>query len=85
MLSWKTSEGAQKELKSLRVDGNPRKQKHVANNHSPPVACQSAAGQKKIFPPFKLTHVHYPFASYVSCEGHLYKVFLVITTKTRLN
>ena len=47
MLSWKTSEGAQKELKSLRVDGNPRKQKHVGICKQPfpasslPVSCRS--------------------------------------------
>ena len=79
MLSWKTSEGAQKELKSVRVDCNQRKQKHVICKQ--PFPASHAAGQEQIFPPFNLTHAHYPFASYVSCEGHLYKVFLVIATK----
>ena len=40
-------------LKSLRIDGNPRKRKRVeiCNTFSLPVACQSAVGQAKIFPP----------------------------------
>ena len=40
-------------LKSLRIDGNPRKRKRVeiCNTFSLPVACQSALGQAKIFPP----------------------------------
>ena len=31
----------------------------------------------------KLTHAYYAFASYVTREGHLYEVFLVLA-KTRL-
>ena len=64
-------------LKSLRIDGNPRKRKRVeiCNTFSLPVAYQSAVGQAK-FSRQKLTHASYAFASYLRREGHLYDVFL---------
>ena len=68
-------------LKSLRMDGNPRKRKHVA-------ICKqlfpaSPPWGKRKFSLQKLTHAYYAFASYARREGHLYEVFLVLA-KTRL-
>ena len=66
---------------SLRMDGNPRKRKHVA-------ICKqlfpaSPPWGKRKFSLQKLTHAYYAFASYARREGHLYEVFLVLA-KTRL-
>ena len=68
-------------LKSLRMDGNPRKRKHVA-------ICKqlfpaSPPWGKRKFSRQKLTRAYYAFASYARREGHLYDVFLVLA-KTRL-
>ena len=63
-------------LKSLGMDGNPRKRKHVA-------ICKqlfpaSPPWGKRKFSLQKLTHAYYAFASYARREGHLYEVFLVL-------
>ena len=63
------------------MDGNPRKQKHVA-------ICKqlfpaSPPWGKRKFSLQKLTHAYYAFAFYARREGHLYEVFLVLA-KTHL-